>query len=403
MEAFFVKIFWFTVILVWTALLILYFILTSRRALMRKGHSEEYIAYLRRSHTIRIIIVAILLPLLILLSAWIISLLTGPLTEEVQLGYIVLLLILLVSPFKYIDERINQKRIRELAMENGEKVAVDLNYKVLHQIYNPYWELVLGPLAFLYGFFYLRIEQWIIYLFLLFPWFMYLNLRGMKYQTRPYLRDNYKYTFSFNIFNFLFFLFYFVMYYILEVRELFTISSGTGPTGSESYLLLLAGLLIILALLIRTTIYMSSYRAFNRAVSGFKDSIKTGFTRKLVFSISGVALLLSIVGMVMLTGMAEKRQTEVGQIHQKFIVEHHGNHCDTLLVIDRYSSLDEAALDSFLQMKDVKLSCSVFLSRTDQEINYDIRCPSVFLDLPAGQIVKFEYASGPSIIRIIDK
>jgi len=201
MEAFFVKIFWFTVGMLWVALFILYFILTNKGSLQRKGHSEKYIAYLRRSHSIRIVLIAILLPLLILLSAWIISLITGPLTEEVQLGYIILLLILLVSPFKFIDERINQRKIRELALETREKVAVDLNFKVLHQIYHPLWELLLGPTAFLYGFFYLRIEQWIIYLFLLFPWFMYLNLRGMRYQTRPYLMDNYKYTFSFNILN----------------------------------------------------------------------------------------------------------------------------------------------------------------------------------------------------------
>ena len=159
MEAFFIRIFWFTVVLLWVALLILYFILTNKRSLQKKGHSEKYIAYLRRSHSIRILIIAFLLPVLMLLSAWIISLITGPLTEEVQLGYIILLLILLVSPFKFIDERINQRKIRELTLDTREKVAVDLNFKVLHKIYNPVWELILGPLAFLYGFFYLQIEQ----------------------------------------------------------------------------------------------------------------------------------------------------------------------------------------------------------------------------------------------------
>ena len=398
MEAFFVKIFWFTVGMLWVALFILYFILTNKGSLQRKGHSEKYIAYLRRSHSIRIVLIAILLPLLILLSAWIISLITGPLTEEVQLGYIILLLILLVSPFKFIDERINQRKIRELALETREKVAVDLNFKVLHQIYHPLWELLLGPTAFLYGFFYLRIEQWIIYLFLLFPWFMYLNLRGMRYQTRPYLMDNYKYTFSFNIFNFLFFLFYFVMHYISKIREVFSLSAATA-----SYILLTAGLLIILALTIRTTIYLANYRDFNRAISGEGDSGGSGFTRKLVFSVFGVALLFAIMGIVMITGTAEDRNLEVGRIHQKFILQDHGDHCDTLLVIDTYSSMNEDAYKEYLSMNDLKLSCSVLISLSGTQKSFEICCPALFRDLPVGQIVKFEYGSGPSIIRIIDK
>lgn len=397
MEAFFVKTFWITVIFLWVALLILYFILTNRGSLQRKGHSEEYIAYLRRSNTIRIALIAILLPLLILLSALIISLITGPLNQEVQLGYIILLLILLVSPFKYVDERMNQKRIRELALETKEKVAVDLNYKVLHQIYNPLWELVLGPLAFFYGFFYLRIEQWIIYLFLLFPWFMYLNLRGTRYQTRPYLKDNYMYTFSFNIFNFLFFLFYFVMYYLIMVQNL------TGDSaGAKSYLLLLAGLVIILALTVRTTIYLANFSAFNKAISGEGDGLKTTALRKLVFSLSGAALLFAISGMVLLSGMTDNKKIEVGKIQQKFILQDQGEYNDTLLIINKYHSMNEESYDSFFQMEDVKLSCKVILSRTEQERSYDICCPNTFKALPVGQIVKFEYGSGPSITRIID-
>jgi hypothetical protein len=209
MEPFFIKTFWITVIMLWIALVILYFILTSKRLLERKGHHEKYIAYLRKSHLIRICLMAVLMPLLILISAWIIFKLTGRLEDEAQLAYIVLVLIVLVVPFKFIDERINQKRIRDLALETQEKIAVDLNYRSLHLIFNPVWELILAPMVLSYGILFLKIEQWIVYLFLIIPWFMYLNIRGTRYQTRPYLEDNYKYVFTFNIFNFLFFLAFF--------------------------------------------------------------------------------------------------------------------------------------------------------------------------------------------------
>ena len=398
MEAFFIKTFWITVIMMWVALLILYFILTNRGSLQRKGHNDKYIAYLRRSHTIRIILIAVLLPALILLSGWVVTLLTGPLTEEVQMAYIVLVLILLVIPFKFADERMNQRRIRELALETREKVAVDLNYRILHRIYNPLWELVLGPVAFFYGFFYLRIEQWIIYLFLLFPWFMYLNLRATRYQTRPYLQDNYKYTFSFNIFNFLFFLLYFGAYFLTKARQVFT-----GAHSSASILLLIAGLIIMLALVSRICIYLASYRGFSRAISGADDGDSpTPKSRKISFLLSGIAVMFSLMAIASLTGILKNQHIEVGKVHQKYIMQEHQGHCDTLLVIDQYFSMQEDNYAYYFQMPDVKLSCRIILSRTEQLKDYEVCCASTFRDLQAGQIIKFEYGSGPSIIRIID-
>lgn len=399
MEAFFIKTFWITVIMMWVALLALYFILTNRASLRRKGHNEKYIAYLRRSHTVRIILIAILLPALILLAAWIVSLLTGPLTAEVQMAYIVVVLVLLVIPFKVMDERINQRRIRELALETREKVAVDLNYRVLHRIFNPAWELILGPAVFFYGFFYLKIEQWIIYLFLLFPWFMYLNLRGTRYQTRPYLQDNYKYTFSFNIFNFTFFLLYFCAYFLIKAKEVFSHTASVAST-----LLLLAGLILILAFVSRICIYLANYRGFSKAIGGASDKDSTTpKSRKTLFVVSGLALAFSMMGIASLTGLLNNQHIEVGRVHQKYIMQKHQGHCDTLLVIDQYYSMQEDQYESYFRMPDVRLSCKIKLSRTEQLINYDVCCPSTFRDMQAGQIIKFEYASGPSIIRILDR
>ena len=230
----------------------------------------------------------------------------------------VVVLILLVMPLKFIDERINQKRIRELALETKEKVAVDLNYKVLHQIYHPLWEVLLGPAAFLYGFFFLKIEPWVIYLFLLFPWFMYLNLRGTRYQTRPYLKDNYKYTFSFNIFNFLFFLLYFCSYFLSKIHEVFTHSTSAG-----TYLLLFAGLALILGLTTRTAVYLANYRTFKRTLDGDSASEKTVFSRRLGFAISGNVLLFSVMGIALLTGLVKMQHIEVGRVHQKYIMQNH--------------------------------------------------------------------------------
>jgi ABC-type multidrug transport system fused ATPase/permease subunit len=394
MEAFFIKTFWITVIMLWIALVILYIILTNRKSLERKGHQEKYIAYLRKSHLIRICLIAVLMPLLILISAWIIYKITGKLEEEVQLAYIVLVLIALVVPFKYIDERINQKRIRELALETKEKIAVDLNYKALHLIFNPVWELILAPLALSYGILFLRIEQWIVYLFLIIPWLMYLNIRGTRYQTRPYLKDNYKYIFTFNIFNFLFFLAYFCAYYLIRLQD-FT-------PGEPSIWLLLAGGLIILGLVSRIALYLANFKAFNRSISESSERMQASNTRKLVFVAGGVFLLLALSGVSVATGLLHKSQMEVGVVKQKYLIHAYRGSNDTLLLVDndhRGSFLDYQAGDF---PGELRRECKVTLSTSHRTKTYQVCCPGEFEDLPIGITVKFEYAKGRTITGLVD-
>ena len=219
MEQFFITAFWATNTTLWVALLILYLILTNKNSLQKKGYNKKYISYLRKSHLIRICCIAVLLPLIIIFSAWIVIKVTGELVEEAQLAYIVLILFILIIPIKYLDETINQKWIRKLALDTKEKIVIDLKYKTLHLIFNPWYELILGISGLVYGIFFLRIEQWVIYLFLVLPWFMYLTIRGVKYQVRPYLKDNYKYLFSFNLFSFLFFFLYFISNLVIKLQD----------------------------------------------------------------------------------------------------------------------------------------------------------------------------------------
>ena len=394
MEPFFIKTFWITVIMLWIALVILYFILTNKQSLEKKGHHEKYIAYLRKSHLIRIILIAVLMPLLILVSGWIIFKITGRLEDEAQLGYIVVVLIALVVPFKFIDERINQKRIRDLALETQEKIAVDLNYRALHLIFNPLWELILAPLVLCYGILYLKIEQWIVYLFLIIPWFMYLNIRGTRYQTRPYLKDNYKYIFTFNIYNFLFFLSFFCAYYLKSLQEF-------AQEGSSFWLPLAGGLLIV-GQVSRVALYLANFKAFNQSISGNAGRSQASPIRKLVFVVAGVFLILALSGISVATGLLHENHTEVGVVKQKYLIHAHREVYDTLLIVDnenRGSFLDYHAED-FPGV--LKRECRITLSTSQRTKTYQVCCPEVFEELPTGIIVKFKYAQGPTITKLMD-
>lgn len=380
MEPIFVRTFWITVTMLWVALVLLYFILTNRRSLQRKGHKQEYIDYLRRSHLIRICIIAVVLPVLILCSAWIVSKLTGTLADEAQLGYIVVVLIVLVIPFKFIDDRINQKKIRELALETREKVTIDLNYKTLHLIFNPWIELFLGISSALYGVFYLHIEQWIVYLFLLFPWFMYLNIRGIRYQTRPYLMDNYKYLYAFNLFSYTFFLFFFIAYLInrgSELVDLFNSGFASGFNNSylPSILLLLVGVLIALGNAGRIGLYLSNYKSFNHEINGTPDTSRSHFPRKLLFLAISVLIVLSLSGLGIMSGLTGNDRSEVGMVLEKYIIEEKG---------------------------DSIMYCSIELCDNQKSKDYRVCCISTYEKLTPNVLVKFRCEGGNTITEVIE-
>ena len=125
-------------------------------------------------------------------------------------------------------------------------------------------------------------------------------------------------------------------------------------------------------------------------------------SRKITFLATGIAVMFSLMGIASLSGILKNQHREVGKVHQKYIMQEHQGHCDTLLVIDQYFSMQEDNYAVYFQMPDVKLSCKIILSRTEQLKDYEVCCASTFRDLQAGQIIKFEYGSGPSILRIID-
>jgi hypothetical protein len=330
---------------------------------------------------------------------------TGELHRESQLAYIVIVLVILVIPFKFMDERINQRKIRDLALDTREKIAVDLNFRTLHMVYHPRWELFLGPAAFLYGLFYLQIEQWIVYLFLLFPWFMYLNIRGTRYQTRPYMTDNYLYMFSFNIFSFLFFLFFFCSYFIMKIQALLSNSmsdTSPGPAGFPTLLLMILGYLLILGMIGRIAIYLSNYGAFVKAMKGEGSGQDASPLRKWLFFGAALTLVSGVALIAVFSGILNIEKIEVGVVQEKYVINCSGPAPDTLMIVDASLTGDSQPVYPFFSGEKMSLSCNIRLSRSDLLVNYDVCCPNLFRELPVGSVVKFEYGPGPTIYRLVE-
>jgi len=422
MDQLFITSFWITNGMLLVALVILYLILTSRRSMEKKGYTEEYISYLRKSHTIRIIAIAIILPVLELISAWIISLLTGPLIEEKQLAYIIVLLLVLVVPFKFFDESLNQNQLKKLAIKTNEKVAIDFNFRTLHLIFDPLWEIILSIVAILYGILFLNIEQWIVYLFLVFPWLMYFTLKGTKYQTRPYLHDNHTYMFTFNLFSFLLFFVYFFSYLVKRLDLSLEVFSGPGRLGMADALplviLLTTGFIIAVALVGRISLYLANYRQFRSEIIGKEITSGNPFRRKMIFFGSSVIILIAVTSVALSTDLFNPNHVDVGTVKGKYLLEITSSGIDTALIVtvegisyidNKYYIQDELdsneeVITNFIKLnetKQLKAYCDIQLSLNNRIKQYEVCCNTTFLDIPFNTIIKFEHQSD-RITRLIE-
>jgi hypothetical protein len=309
--------FWSSNLTVWLALIIAYMVLTSTRLLKKKGYTPEYINFLKRSQSIRILSVMVLFPVLEVISALIVRQLTGPLVGVEQAGYIVLVLFFLVIPLKYLDETLNRLWLKRLALDTGSKVVVDMKYQTLHLIFRPSWEVILGIACLAYGIFVLHVEYWMIYLHLILPWFMYFTARGTRYQTRPYLKDNYLWLFVFNVLNFSVIMVFFSLFLFRQYHALVP-------------WMILSGIALIVALAGKLAYYLVQYPRFRKELSGVHEASKPPRFRTIALMI-----ILGIVtlGSGYILGNASSHGVDVGNVSQKYIVHFDGERKDTLLLI----------------------------------------------------------------------
>jgi hypothetical protein len=424
MERFFITTFWMTLVLLWIALALLYLILTNKRSLQKRGYPEQYIAYLRKSHLIRICCIAVLLPLILLVSAWFVRKITGELTEEVQMAYIVVVLFILVIPLKYLDEKINQRWIKRLAIDTGEKVVIDLNYRTLHLIFNPWLEALLGISGLLCGILVLKIEQWVVYLFLITPWLMYFTIRGVRYQVLPYLKDNYKYLFAFNMFSFLFFFVYFLSYLIVRLQDYLDESAeGVNIVDAADKMLqgmyLTIGFIIAIGLAGRMALYLSNYKRFNAEIGDREWKDKHAGRRKVMFFIASVFIIMIMTSIGLTTDILKSSRTQVGRVVEKYIIDVDDDTPDTLAIIGKHGIIysnrnadyisgtaptDTSEVGQFLQSnkdKNLKLYCRIEECRSKNLKSYEVCCEEAFTNLPVESMVKYEYSSHNRITRLI--
>ena len=151
MESFpIVSVFWISCLIVWVFLFGTTLYQTNRRLLERKGYSEPYREYLRRTCLRRNIGIAIVVPALGIVSGLVVYLVAGDIETSQHAAYVLLLWLLLIIPFPVLDHKKSAQEAKEIVQETGATIVVDFNYRVLHLVFQPRLEAMLSFFYVLY-------------------------------------------------------------------------------------------------------------------------------------------------------------------------------------------------------------------------------------------------------------
>lgn len=196
----------------WVFSILFYIFFTNKKRLLKNGYSPEYIAFLQKDYKIRLVGIAIAVPLLLLTAYSIYWILFGYPDAYNHLIYIFLIFLLLVLPFPIIDMRKSKQAYKKLALETNSEIMIDMKFKILNKFFNPILELVFLFFFLSYYFISSQVIPVFSFIHLLLPWLVYVTARNSKYQTKPSMKDGYTLLFSIITINFLIVLFYIYRY-----------------------------------------------------------------------------------------------------------------------------------------------------------------------------------------------
>jgi len=252
------SVFWISCIILWVFLLAVTLYQTNRSILERKGYSEAYVAYLRQSGLRRNIGIAIVVPLLGVVAGLLVYAVAGDIHTPQHASYVLLVWLLLIIPFPIIDHRQSAKKAKEIVLTTGATVVVDLNYRVLHLVFQPRLEAFLATLYVLYFvIFFGPFHITLIHVGLL--WVLYATARFGRHVTPPAMRDAYLFLFAFIMVNQALLLFHLV-------REMLHWNACCAEEGADLRLIL--GTFLAIALLLKALVYLLRLPEFNARLKG---------------------------------------------------------------------------------------------------------------------------------------
>jgi len=236
--------------LLWLFLGIFTLYQTSTSVMKKKGYNEEYIVFQKKDCRSRNLGIALGLPIIELFAAFITWLIFGELNTMKHLWCIVLISFICIIPFPIMDMKKTNKEYKKLAVQTKTDVVIDLNYRILHMVFKPRWELVTSIYYILYAvFFHLGNYLGIIHISIV--WALYLIARSWKNMTRQSMKDGYIVIFILMTFNNLL-----AMYHLIRIIFL--------NDAQVEWIGLFSGILLAVILLGKQVYYIDRFPRFKR-------------------------------------------------------------------------------------------------------------------------------------------
>lgn len=170
--------------------IILSTIISSNKSNIRiQGYSEAVAEWIRNK-VVSQIIYKISFTIVAGLTATLITyLLFGDLGFGPELSIFFLIILIVLVPGVYYDEKRYHKELFTIIARSENKTIIDLKFKTLHKIFIPLFELCWTILIVVFVLTILK-NQYFIIIHLVLPWLAYLGFRSAKLQTSKRLRKN---------------------------------------------------------------------------------------------------------------------------------------------------------------------------------------------------------------------
>jgi hypothetical protein len=168
--------------------------------LEKRGYNEAYIKLSKRINIKRNIGIALIVPALGALAAFVVWLVFGSLSEPKHLLYAYTLWFLLIIPFPILEMKKGGKEFKELAVKSNTDIVIDFKYRILHLVFIPSVEIIFAFIYIVYFIVFIEVFH-VAFIHILILWFLYGTARFSKNLTRPNIRDSYIFNYIFMVLN----------------------------------------------------------------------------------------------------------------------------------------------------------------------------------------------------------
>ena len=198
----------------WLLLFLFYILFLSKKRLLTKGYTFEFISFMRGDYIKRMRGIGIAIPILLLVACGIFWLFAGRPDNYKELLYIFVIFYFLVFPFPIVDYFRSKNAYKSYTYNPPVEIDIKSN-----KFFHPLLEFFIVVLSILYTVLLIQLP-FMVYIHIAIPWILYFVSIRSGYVTLSILRDGYLNAFIFMELNYLLVIIYIARYGLISQNYL---------------------------------------------------------------------------------------------------------------------------------------------------------------------------------------